>query len=107
MIAKAARAGDLGRWAVLVNAGTEDTANGKEDWTIPEWMLPAKYGKPGARLFPDKIDICLVQGWEPDTVIPTIRAEKAKITLRFVESTSSHDFYLKSVRNGKRSNEVC
>ena len=114
---KAARSGKLARWLFLVNAGTKDTPNGKEDWTVPAWMLPNKCGHsrgpPGNRIYPDgskipdKIDIMAITGLEPDTPAPKTHAEfkalQKKVVLVPVEVTSTHDFYLKSRRNGKRS----
>jgi hypothetical protein len=91
-------AGQYGRWTLLINAGTKYAANGKEDDTVPEWMLPRA---PGGRGYPDKPDMVLVIGWDKGT--PPPQPGTPGVKLMFLEHCFAHDFYYKERRSVKRA----
>ena len=79
-IAAAVSEGNKARWTLLVNAGVA-FANGAEDKTIPDWMLPGTFGN---RAFPDKVDLALIIGWGRGSPPPTL-AQKRRIKIVLVE----------------------
>ena len=89
-IAESASKGDLARWTLLVNAGVAFAANGAEDKTIPDWLLPGTFGN---RAFPDKVDLALFIGWGKGTPPPTL-AQKPNIEIVLVEVGCAHDHCL-------------
>jgi ribonuclease HI len=99
-IAKAVQRGTLGKYTLLINAGTKHAVSGKEDATIPTWMLPGTYG---CRNFPDKIDIVLIEGWVSGDPQPTPQSD---VVLTIVEATSCHDYHIPNTVNHKRSKYV-
>ena len=89
-IAESVSEGDLARWTLLINAGVAFAANGAEDQTIPNWMLPGAFGN---RDFPDKVDLALFVGWGKGTPQPTL-AQKRNVEIVLVEVGCAQDHYL-------------
>ena len=89
-IAAAVSEGNKARWTLLVNAGVAFAANGVEDKTIPDWMLPGTFGN---RAFPDKVDLALIIGWGRGSPPPTL-AQKHRIKIVLVEVGYTHDHHL-------------
>ena len=92
------RAGSLGRWLMLVNAGDADGEG--EERTIPDWM-----GAPpeqGGRLKPD---IVIVEGW-PATAgtppRPVTWCMGRRVRLRIVEFTCTTERLIAQRRDEKR-----
>ena len=101
-IAAAVSEGDKARWTLLINAGVAFAANGSEDKTIPDWMLPGTFGN---RAFPDKVDLALIIGWGRGSPPPTL-AQKRRIKIVLVEVGYTHDHHLPERVNEKRSKYV-
>lgn len=73
-----------------INAGVAFAANGSEDKTIPDWMLPGTFG---SRAFPDKVDLALIIGWGRGSPPPTL-ALKRRIKIVLVEVGYTHDHHI-------------
>ena len=102
-IAKYVAEGSLARWTLLVNAGVAFAANGAEDNTIPDWMLPGTFGNRG---YPDKVDLALIIGWGKGSPPPTTQAQKNRIKIVLVEVSNAHDHHLRRRVNEKRTKYV-